>query len=116
MDFPLPPIHRVRNNPALNPRDARRERLVVSVNGKALFLGIQVLLNAVGILLCPFIGLAVSHKVIVGQVGRAVGVAVLLVVSRVVGVGDCHELVGQAKVQMTLVQVPVPVVAGVVPG
>lgn len=32
-----------------------------------------------------------------------------------VGVGDCHELVGQAKVQMALVQVPVPVVAGVVP-
>ncbi len=64
----------------------------------------------------PFICLAVSHKVIVGQVGRAVGVAVLLVVGRVVGVGDCHELVGQAKVQMALVQVPVPVVAGVVPG
>ena len=35
---------------------------------------------------------------------------------RVVGVGDCHELVGQAKVQMALVQVSVPVVAGVVPG
>ena len=74
------------------------------------------LLNAVGILLGPFIGLAISHKVIVGQVGRAVGVVVLLVVCRVVGVGDCHELVGQAKVQMALVQVPVPVVAGVVPG
>lgn len=42
--------------------------------------------------------------------------AVLLVVGRVVGVGDCHELVGQAKVQMALVQVSVPVVAGVVPG
>ena len=74
------------------------------------------LLNAVGIFLCPFIGLSVSYKVIVGQVGRAVGVVVLLVVSRVVGVGDCHELVGQAKVQMALVQVPVPVVTGVVPG
>lgn len=72
--------------------------------------------NAVGILLCPFIGLVISHKVIVGQVGRSVGVAVLLVVCRVVGVGDCHELVGQAKVQMALVQVSVPVVAGVVPG
>lgn len=44
------------------------------------------------------------------------GVAVLLVVFRVVGVGDCHELVGQAKVQMALVQVSIPVVAGVVPG
>lgn len=64
----------------------------------------------------PFICLAVSHKVIVGQVGRAVGVAVLLVVCRVIGVGDCHELVGQAKVQMALVQVSVPVVAGIVPG
>ena len=73
---------------------------------KLLFLGIQVLLNVIGILLCPFIGFAISHKVIVGQVGRAVGVAVLLVVSRVVGVGDCHELVGQAKVQMTLVRSP----------
>lgn len=103
-------------HPVLNPRDARRERLVVGINGKALFLGIQVLLNAVGILLGPFIGLAISYKVIVGQVGRAVGVAVLLVVCRVVGVGDCHELVGQAKVQMALVQVSVPVVAGVVPG
>ena len=74
------------------------------------------LLNAFGVLLCPFFGLAISHKVIVGQVCRAVGVAVLLVVSRVVGVGDCHELVGQAKVQMALVQVSVPVVAGVFPG
>lgn len=54
---------------SLNPRDARRERLVISVNGKALFPDIQVLLNAVVILLGPFIGLAVSHKVIVGQVG-----------------------------------------------
>lgn len=74
------------------------------------------LLNAIGILFGPFIGLAISHKVIVGQVGRSVGVVVLLIVSRVVGVGDCHELVGQAKVQMALVQVSVPVVAGVVPG
>ena len=106
----------MRNNPILNPRDAWRERLVVSIDGKALFLGIQVLLNAVGILICPFIGLAVSHKVIVGKVGRAVGVVVLLIVCRVVGVGDSHELVGQAKVQMALVQVSVPVVAGVVPG
>ena len=116
MNFPFPQIHRIRDNPVPNPRDTRRERLVVSIDGKVLFLGIQVLLNAVGILLGPFIGLAISYKAIVGQVGRAVGVAVLLVVCRVVGVGDCHELVGQAKVQMALVQVPVPVVAGVVPG
>ena len=61
------------------------------------------LLNAIGVLLCPFIRFAVPNKVIVGQVGRAVGVVVLLVVGRVVGVGDCHELVGQAKVQMALV-------------
>lgn len=52
----------------------------------------------VGILLDPFICLAIPHKVIVGQVGRAIGVVVLLIVCRVVGVGDCHELVGQAKV------------------
>lgn len=109
-------IHRIRNDSVLNPRDALRDGLVISSDGKTLFLGIQVLLNAVGVLFCPFIGLAISHKVIVGQVGRAVGVAVLLVVGRVVGVGDCHELVGQAKVQMALVQVSVPVVAGVVPG
>ena len=109
-------VNRISNDPILNPRDARREGLVVGINGKALFLGVQVLLNAVGILLCPFIGLAISHKVIVGQVGRAVGVVGLLVVCRVVGVGDCHELVGQAKIQMALVQVSVPVVAGVVPG
>lgn len=86
------------NNPILNPRDAGREGLVVGIDGKALFLGIQVLLNVIGILLCPFIGFAISHKVIVGQVGRAVSVIVLLVVCRVVGVGDCHELVSQAKV------------------
>lgn len=48
--------------------------------------------------------------------GRAVGVVGLLVVCRVFGVGDCHELVGQAKVQKALVQVSIPVVAGVVPG
>lgn len=114
--LPFPLVHRVRNNPILDSRDARWERLVVGIDGKALFLGIQVLLNAVGILLGPFIGFAILHKVIVGQVGRAVGVVVLLIVCRVVGVGDCHELVGQAKVQMTLVQVSIPVVADVVPG
>lgn len=38
----------------------------IGINGKALFPGIQVLLNAVGVLLGPFIGLAVSHKVMVG--------------------------------------------------
>lgn len=103
-------------HPVLNPRDARREGLVVGVDGKAFFLGIQVLLNAVGIFLGPFIGLASSHKVIVGQICRAVGVVGLLIVCRVVGVGDCHELVAQAKVQMALFQVSVPVVAGVVPG
>lgn len=106
----------MRNDPILNPRDTRREGLVIGIDRKAFFLGIQVLLNAVSIFLGPFIGLAISHKVIVGQVGRAVGVAGLLIVCRVVGVGDCHELVGQAKVQMALVQVSVPVVAGVVPG
>lgn len=106
----------MRNYTVLNSRDTGREGLVIRIDGKALFLGIQVLLNTVGILFCPFIGLAVSHKVIIGKVGRAVGVVVLLVVGRVVGVGDCHELVGQAKVQMALVQVSVPVVAGVVPG
>lgn len=108
-------INCVNNNPILNPRDAGREGLVVGIDGKALFLGIQVLLNAVGVLLGPFIGLAISHKVIVGKVCRAVGVVVLLVVCGVVGVGDCHELVGQSKVQMALVQVSVPVVAGIVP-
>ena len=56
----------MRNNPILNPRDTGREGLVVSIDGKALFPGIQVLLNSVGILLGPFICLAVSHKVIVG--------------------------------------------------
>lgn len=40
----------------------------------------------------------VLFSLIVGQVGRAVGVIALLIVGRVVGVGDCHELVGQAKV------------------
>ena len=74
------------------------------------------LLNAIGILLGPFIGLSISHKVIIGQVGRAVGVVVHLVICRVIGVGDCHEHVGQAKVQMALVQISVSVVAGVVPG
>jgi len=64
--LPLPLIHRISNNPILNPRDAGWKQLVVGINGKALFLGIQVLLDAVGILLGPFIGLAVSHKVIVG--------------------------------------------------
>ena len=64
--LPLPLIHRMSNNPILNSRDARREGQVVGINGKALFPGIQVMLNAAGIFLCPFIGLAISHKVIVG--------------------------------------------------
>jgi len=55
----------MRNNPVLNPRNTRREGLVVGINGKALFLGVKVLLNSVGILLGPFIGLAIPHKVII---------------------------------------------------
>ena len=39
-NFPLPLIHRICNNPILNSRNARREGLVVGVDGKALFLGI----------------------------------------------------------------------------
>ena len=64
--LPLSLIHSISNNPILNPRDARREGLVVGINGKALFPGIHVLLNAVGVFLCPFVRLAISHKVIVG--------------------------------------------------
>ena len=67
--LPLPQIHRIGNNSILNSRDTRREGLVIGIDGKALFHGIQVLLNAVGVPLCPFICLTVSHKVIVGQVG-----------------------------------------------
>ena len=64
--LPLPQIYRIRNDPVLNPRNTRREGLVICIDGKALFLGIQVLLNAVGIFLRPFICLTISHKVIVG--------------------------------------------------
>ena len=64
----------------------------------------------------PFIGLAAAHEVVVGQVGGAVGVAVRLVVLLVVGVRDRHQLVGQAEMQMPLVEVAVPAVVGVVPG
>ena len=56
----------MRNDLILNPRDARRERLVISINGKALFLGIQVPLNTIGVFFCSFGRLAITHKVIVG--------------------------------------------------
>ena len=67
--LPLPLIHRKSNDSILNPRDTRWEGLVIGIDRKALFLGIQVLLDSVGVFLGPFIGFAVSHKVIVGEVG-----------------------------------------------
>ena len=73
------------------------------------------LLDAIGVCRRPLVGLAVAHEVIVGQVGGAVCVAVGLVVLAVVGVRDYHELVGEAKVEMALIEVAVPIVAGVVP-
>ena len=64
----------------------------------------------------PLVGLAVAHEVVVGQVGGAVGVAFCLVVLCVVAVGDGHQLIGQAEVEMALVKVAVPVIVCVVPG
>ena len=106
----------MRNDAVLYPGDAGREGLVVGVNAEFGFLGIQMLLDAVGVCFCPLVGFAVADEVVVGQVGRAVGVAFCLVVCRVVAVGDGHQLVGQAEVQVALVKVAVPVVVRVVPG
>ena len=49
--LPLSLINCMRNYTALNSRDTGREGLVIRIDGKALFLGIQVQLNTVGILL-----------------------------------------------------------------
>jgi len=74
-----------------------------------------VLLDAVGVCFRPLVGFAVADEVAVGQVGRAVGVTFCLVACRMVAVGDGHQLVGQAEVEMALIKVAVPAVVCIVP-
>ena len=105
----------MRNDAVLYPGDAGREGLVIGVDAESGFSGVQMLLDAACVCLRPLVGLAVAHEVVVGQVGRAVGVAFYLVVCRVVAVGDGHQLVGQAEVEMALIKVAVPVIVCVVP-
>ena len=76
---------------------------------------VKVRLDALDVGVGPFGGFAVADEVVVGEVGRTVAIAACLVVGRVVAVGDGHELVGEAEVDVALVKVVVPGVVGVVP-
>ena len=95
--------------------DARGIAYVVRDDGKLGLSGVQVGLDALGVGIGPLVGLAVADEVVVGKVRGAVGVAACLVVGDVVAVGDGHELVGEAEVDVALVKVVVPGVVGVVP-
>ena len=54
------------NDVVLYPRDAGRDALVVGVDTEFGFPGIQMLLDAVCVLACPLVGLAVADEVVVG--------------------------------------------------
>ena len=74
------------------------------------------LLDAIIILGSPFVGLAVVNEVVVFEARRAGGVLVGSVDFGVPLVRDCHEFIGDTKVQMALVKVAIEVVGCIVPG
>lgn len=64
---------------------------------------VEVLLDAIGILGGSFVNFAVVEEVVVYGARRAGGVPVGIVDFGMSLVRDCHELISNAEVQMTLV-------------
>lgn len=114
--LPLAQVHRKGDDSVLYATDAGREGLVVGVDRELVLLCVEVLLDAIGILRSPFVGLAVVNEVVVFEARRAGGVPVGSVDFGMPLVRDCHEFIGDTEVQVALVKVAIEVVGCVVPG
>lgn len=114
--LPLAQVHRKGDDAVLDATDAGRERLVVGVDRELVLLCVEVLLDAIGVLGGPFVGLAIVDEVVVFEARRAGGVPVGSVDFGVSLVRDCHEFLGDTEVQVALVKVAIEIVGCVVPG
>ena len=114
--LPLAQVHRKGDDTVLDATDAGRDGLVVGVNRELVLLCVEVLLDAIGVLGDPFVGLAVVDEVVVFEARRAGGVPDGSVDFGVSLVRDCHEFIGDTEVQVALVKVTIEVVGCVVPG
>lgn len=114
--LPLAQVHRKGHDTVLDATDAGREGLVVGVDRELVLLCVTVLLDAIGVLGGPFVGLAVVNEVVVFKARRASGVPVGSVDFGVSFVRYCHEIIGDTEVQVALVKVAIEVAGCVVPG
>ena len=114
--LPLAQVHRKGDDAVLDATDAGREGLVVGVDRELVLLCVEVLLDAIGILGSPFVGLAVVNEVVIFEARRTGGVLVGSVDFGVPLVRDCHEFISDTKVQVALVKVAIKVVGCIVPG
>lgn len=108
-------IHRIGRDAVDDVLDAGRVRVVVHADSEGGLKRIKMLLNPVRVGICPLLRIAVAYEIVVLQGSGTGRVAVGLVGFGVTRVRDGHELIGQAEVQVTLVEV-VPVVIAVIPG
>lgn len=68
--LPLAQVHRKGDDAVLDATDAGRERLVVGVDRELVLLCVEVLLDAIGVLGGPFVGLAIVDEVVVFEARR----------------------------------------------
>ena len=108
--LPLAQVHRKGDDAVLDVTDAGRERLVVGVDRELVLLCVAVLLDAIGVLGGPFVGLAIVNEVVVFEARRACGVPVGSVDFGVSLVCDCQEFIGDTEVQVALIKVAIEVV------
>ena len=108
--LPLAQVHRKGDDAVLDATDAGREGLVVGVDRELVLLCVEVLLDAIGVLGGPFVGLAIVDEVVVFEARRAGGVPVGSIDFGVSLVCDCHEFIGDTEVQVALVKVTIKVV------
>ena len=77
--------------------------MVASVYRETGLPSVQVLLDPFDILPGPLISLAVTHKVVIFKTGRMRSIAISRINLLVPRMRNCHELVSEAEVQMTLI-------------
>ena len=107
-------VHRIGRDAVDDVLNAGRVRVVVHTDGEGGLKSIKMLLDPVHVGIGPLLRIAVAHEIVVLQGSGTGRVAVGLVGFGVTRVCDGHELIGQAEIQVTLVEV-VPVIITVIP-
>lgn len=96
-------IHGVGDGPVLDATDTWWEGLVISIYGEAFLESVKVFLDSFDILVHPLIRLTVANKVVILEGSRASDVSISGINLFMPRMRNCHELVSEAEVQMTLI-------------